>query len=200
MSPVSSSKARHDSPVIEWRCSPHFQNTGLVSGHRFLRARPGTSNRRANSNRTAAGPLRPAGPPPRPIWAGPAGDRAALGVAAVAADHATGSRRCRCPRPRQREETFRRWSMAAGPRRAAADSAHRRGLALGGCLDPGVPGAVYCRGIARPNSHSVDLPSRISDAVAGSRSPDQPGLEPADATPGRRVDAARSRETRCPTR
>ena len=52
-----------------------------VPGHRILRAGP-----RLRPRGAAAGPVRPAAPPPGAVRPGPAGDRAPVGVAAVAAD------------------------------------------------------------------------------------------------------------------
>ena len=147
-SAVGRSKPTQDSPVIEWRCSPHFQNTRPVPGHRLLRAGP-----RLRPRRAAGGPVRPAGPPPGAVRPGPAGDRAAVGVAPVPADRTTAFPRSACRPARQREETFRallEWlHTCAEP---TAGPVRRRGPALGGRVHPGVPGAVPRRGPARPAS------------------------------------------------
>ena len=67
---------------------------GAVPGHRLLRAGP-----RLRPRGAAAGPVRPPAPPPGAVRPGPAGGRAAVGVAAVAADPGPlpAARRCRRP-------------------------------------------------------------------------------------------------------
>src|SRR5215831_16434792 len=64
-----------------------FPEHGPVPGHQLLRAGPGLRPRGA-----AASPVRPAGPSAGAVRPGPARDRAAVGIAAVAADHGPLSR------------------------------------------------------------------------------------------------------------
>ena len=82
-----------DAPVIEWRCSPHFQNTGLYPAIDFYERALGFGR-----EERAAGPVRPDAAPPGTVRSGPARDRPAVGVAAVAPDSRIATRRCRCRR------------------------------------------------------------------------------------------------------
>ena len=120
-----------DSPVIEWRCSPHFQNTGLYPAIDFFERALEFGPEDSPSDRA----LRPAGPMPGtiwlarpetvPLWASllslPTTDRfpAAFAVSRLGSEK----------KPSGADR------MAANSCRAAADSVHRRRLALGRRLD-----------------------------------------------------------------
>ena len=157
-----------DAPVIEWRCSPHYQNTRAVPGHRLLRAGP-----RLRPRGAAAGPVRPAGPPPGAVRPGPAGDRAAVGVAAVAADPGPLPPALVVAGPAEGRDVPGHAGVAAHARRPEAGPVRRRGPALGGRVHPGVPGAVPRRGPARLAS-SLCSPSAPSSRRRGPRSPTRP--------------------------
>ena len=157
---------------------------GAVPGHRLLRAGPRLPPRGA-----AAGPVRPAAPPPGAVRPGPAGGRAAVGVAAVPADPGPLSAALVVAGPAAGGDVPAHAGVAARARRPQAGPVRRRGPALGGRVHPGVPGAVPRRGPARPHPDPAHLPPRVPDAVARRRPPDQPGPEPPDPAPGRRPDA-----------
>ena len=55
----ASAQAEEDSPVVEWRCSPHFQNTGLYPAADFFERFLGFGR-----DEPPTVPVRPAGPPP----------------------------------------------------------------------------------------------------------------------------------------
>ena len=82
-----------DAPVIEWRCSPHFQNTGLYPAIDFYE-RALAFDREA----AAAGPVRPDAAPPGavPIWPGRRPSRCGRRCCRSRSPIAT--RRCRCRR------------------------------------------------------------------------------------------------------
>ncbi len=173
-----------DAPVIEWRCSPHFQNTGLYPAIDFYeralafgREEPPQARFDRLVRRLEQYDL--ARPETVPLWASllslPTTDRfpAALVV----------------PGPAEGRDVPGHAGVAAHARRPAAGPVRRRGPALGGRVHPGVPGAVPRRGPARPDPDRAHLPPRVPDALARGRPPDQPGPEPPDAAPGRRPDA-----------
>src|SRR5262245_24170536 len=111
-----------------------FPEHGPVPGHQFLRAGP-----RLRPRGAAAGPARPAGPSAGAVWPGPARARAAVGVAAVAADPGPLS----CPvvvaGSAEGGDVSGHAGLAAHARRPAASPARRRGSALGRRVHPGVP-------------------------------------------------------------
>ncbi len=153
-------------PVIEWRCSPQFQNTGLYPAIDFYeralafdREEPPQARFDRLVHRLEQYGL--ARPETVPLWASllslPATDRyPALSLSPV----------------RQREETFRAMLEWLHTRRPQAGPVRRRGSALGGRVHPGVPGAVSCRRPARPDPDRAHLPPRVPDAVA--RAPTRP--------------------------
>src|SRR5262245_53541229 len=108
-----------------------FPEHGPVPGHQLLRAGPGLRPRGA-----AAGPVRPAGPSVGAAWPGPARDRAAVGVAAVAADPGPLSRPVVVAGPAEGGNVSGHARVAAHPRRPEASLVRRRGPALGGRLHP----------------------------------------------------------------
>ena len=182
-----------DAPVIEWRCSPHYQNTRAVPGHRLLRAGP-----RLRPRGAAAGPVRPAAPPPGAVRPGPAGDRAAVGVAAVAADARTASPRSSLSPARQREETFRamlEWLHTRAARRPVLFVVEDLHWVDASTLE--FLGQFLAEGLHDSHPHPAHLPPRVPDALARGRPPDQPGPEPPDAAPGRRPDAEEDGGRRC---
>ena len=120
---------------------------GAVPGHRLLRAGP-----RLRPRGAAAGPVRPAAPPPGAVRPGPAGDRAAVGVAPVPADPGPLPAALVVAGPAEGRNVPGHAGVAAHARRPEAGPVRRRGPALGGRVHPGVPGAVPRRGPARPRS------------------------------------------------
>ena len=172
-----------DAPVIEWRCSPHFQNTGLYPAIDFYERALGFDREVAPQARFDLMLHRLeqydlARPETVPLWASllslPIPDRyPPLSLSPV----------------RQREETFRAmldWLHARAAR--TAGPVHRRGSALGGRVHAGVPGTVPRGGPARLHPDAAHLPPRVHDAVARRRSPDDAGTESAHAASGGRPD------------
>ena len=156
-----------------------------VPGHRLLRAGP-----RLRPRGAAAGPVRPAAPPPGAVRPGPAGDRAAVGVAAVAADHGPLPAARRCPPARQREETFRamlEWLHTRAARRPVLFVVEDLHWVDASTLE--FLGQFLAEGLHDSDPDPAHLPPRVPDALARGRPPDQPGPEPPDAAPGRRPDA-----------
>ena len=147
-----------------------FSEHGAVSGHRLLRAGP-----RLRPRGAAAGAVRPDASPPGAVRSGPAGNRPAVGVAAVAADPGPLPAAVAVAGPPAGRNLSNDAGLAAHARRPEADPVHRRGSALGGRVDAGVPGAVPRGGPARLHPDAAHLPSRVQDAVAGGRPPDHPG-------------------------
>ena len=173
-----------DAPVIEWRCSPHYQNTGLYPAIDFYERALGFGREEPPQDRFDRLLRRLeqydlARPEVVPLWASllslPTPDRfpAALAVAG----------------PAEGRDVPAHAGVAARARRPQAGPVRRRGPALGGRVHPGVPGAVPRRVPARPNPDRAHLPPRVQAAVARRRPPDQPGPEPPDPAPGRRPDA-----------
>ena len=134
-----------DAPVIEWRCSPHFQNTGLYPAIDFYERALGFGREEPPQDRFDRLLRRLAAVRP-----GPAGDRAAVGVAAVAADPGPVPAALVVAGPPEGRDVPAHAGVAAHARRPQAGPVRRRGPALGGRVHPGVPGAVPRRGPARP--------------------------------------------------
>ena len=177
-----------DAPVIEWRCSPHYQNTGLYPAIDFYeralafgREEPPQARFDRLVHRLEQYDL--ARPETVPLWASllslPTTDRFPPLVAAAG--------------PAEGRDVPGHAGVAAHARRPEADPVRRRGPALGGRVHPGVPGAVPRRGPARLDPHPAHLPPRVPDALARGRPPDQPGPEPPHPAPGRRPDAEEGR-------
>ena len=174
-----------DAPVIEWRCSPHYQNSGLYPAIDFFeralgfgREEPPPARFDRLLRRLEQYDL--ARPETVPLWAS---------LLSLPTGRPLPPAR-RCPRPgRGKRRSGPCWSGCTRVRRAEAGPVRRRGPALGGRVHPGVPGAVPRRGPARPHPDLAHLPPRVPDAVARGRPPDQPGPEPPHAAPGRRPDA-----------
>ena len=157
-----------DAPVIEWRCSPHYQNTGLYPAIDFYeralafgREEPPQARFDRLLRRLEQYDL--ARPETVPLWASllslPTPDRFPPPSLSPA---------------RQREETFRallEWLHTRAARQAGP--VRRRGPALGGRVHPGVPGAVPRRVPARLRS-SPCSPSAPSSRRPGPRSPTRP--------------------------
>ena len=177
-----------DAPVIEWRCSPHYQNSGLYPAIDFYeraldfgREEPPSARFDRLLRRLEQYELDR--PETVPLWA------ALLSLPTTERFPALS-----LPPARQREETFRallEWLHTL--RRPAAGPVHRRGSALGGRIDPGVPGAVHRRVPERLYLDPAHFPPRVQDAVARRRSSDQASAEPTHPAPGRRADAEEDR-------
>ena len=185
-----------DSPVIEWRCSPHFQNTGPLPGHRLLRAGPRLRPRglaaQARFDRLVhrLDQYDLARPETVPLWASllslPATDRfPPLSLSPA----------------RQREETFRpliEWLQTRAARRPflfIVEDLHWVDAStlefLGQFLAESLHDRILTVLTFRPE---------FKTAVAGRRAPDQPGPEPAHAAAGRRLDAEEGRRRAVRTR
>ena len=177
-----------DSPVIEWRCSPHYQNTGLYPAIDFYEralafGREESPSARFDRLLRRLEQYELDRPETVPLWAAllVAADRGALPPVVFAAG------------PAERGDVPGHVGVAAHVRRPETDPVRCRGPALGGRVHPGVPGAVPRRGPERLHPHSAYFPPRVQDAVACRRPPDQPGLEPPHPAPGRRPDAGEDR-------
>ena len=182
----ASASVDQDSPVIEWRCSQHFQNSELhpVSDYleRFLGAGHDPSPT-ARFDRLARhledyDLCRPEllALFAKLLFLPP--DERYSGTGLTPA--------------REREETFRalgQWLRAL--LRQAADPVSGRGPALDRRVDPGVPWAFHRRRPARPNPHRAHLPPRIQNPVAGTGPSNDSGAQSADAAASGRVDAKR---------
>ena len=133
-----------DAPVIEWRCSPHYQNTGLYPAIDFYeralafgREEPPQARFDRLLHRLEQYDL--ARPETVPLWASllslPTPDRFPPLVAVAG--------------PAEGRDVPGHAGVAAHARRPEAGPVRRRGPALGGRVHPGVPGAVPRRGPAR---------------------------------------------------
>ena len=141
-----------DAPVIEWRCSPHFQNTGLypaIDFHERALAFTREESPQARFDRLLHCLEQDdlARPETVPLWASllsvPTTDRfPPLPLSPI----------------RQREETFRALMEWLHARRPPADPVCCRGPALGGCVHPGVSRAIHRRGAACLPPHPAHLP------------------------------------------
>ena len=134
-----------DAPVIEWRCSPHYQNTGLYPAIDFYeralafgREEPPQARFDRLLHRLEQYDL--ARPETVPLWASllslPTPDRFPPLVAVAG--------------PAAGRDVPGHAGVAAHARRPEAGPVRRRGPALGRRVHPGVPGAVPRRGPARP--------------------------------------------------
>src|SRR5262249_8008234 len=123
-------------------------------------------------------------------WAGPAGDRAAVGIVAFLADPRAICTIVVVAGPAARRDVSGHAGMAPPARPVAAGFVHRGRPALGRCIDPGIPRAVPGRGLTRPDLDRAYVPPGIQDTLAGGRSPDQPGSQSSDAEASRPTDAA----------
>src|SRR3989442_1331796 len=110
---------------------------GTLSRDRFLRTGPGLRPRG-----TRPVQVRPLTPPPGEVRPGEAGGRAFVGVAVVAADAGSVSTPVDAAGPAARRDVPGDDGVAAHARFGEADAIHHRGLALGGRLHAGIPGAV----------------------------------------------------------
>src|SRR5438105_5377065 len=100
---------------------------GAAPGHRLLRACP-----RLPARGAAAGPVRPPAPSRGGVRSGPAGGRAAVGVAPVPADPGPVSAALVVASPPEGGDVPAHAGVAARPRGPQAGPVHRRGPALGG--------------------------------------------------------------------
>ena len=177
-----------DAPVIEWRCSPHYQNSGLYPAIDFFeralafgREEPPSARFDRLVRRLEQYELDR--PETVPLWA------ALLSLPTTE----------RFPPPSltsgpaERGDVPGPAGVAAHARRPEAGPVRRRGPALGGRVHPGVPGAVHRRRPERLDPHSAHLPPRVQDSLARRHPPDQPGFEPPYPAPGRRPDAGEDR-------
>ena len=173
-----------DAPVIEWRCSPHFQNTGLYPAIDFYeralgfdREEPPQARFDRLLHRLEQYDL--ARPETVPLWASllslPTPDRfPPLSLSPV----------------RQREETFRamlEWLHTRAARKPVLFVVEDLHWVDASTLE--FLGQFLAEGLHDSHPDAAHLPPRVQDAVARRRPPDQPGPEPADAAPGRRPDA-----------
>src|SRR5207245_2840128 len=94
---------------------------GTVPGHRLLRADP-----RLRPRGAPAGPVRPHAPPPGAVRPGPAGGRAAVGVAPVPADAGSISPALVAAGPAEGRDVPTHAGVAARARRPPADAVRRR--------------------------------------------------------------------------
>ena len=157
-----------DAPVIEWRCSPHFQNTGLYPAIDFYERALGFGPEEPPQDRFDRLLHRLeqydlARPETVPLWASllslPTPDRfPPLSLSPVRQEGRNIPNHAR---------------LAAHPRCPEADPVRGRGSALGGCIDVGISWAVPRRGTARLHPDRTHLPSRVQDR-RGRRSPNKP--------------------------
>ena len=163
-----------DAPVIELRCTPHFQNTSLHPAIDFFERALGIGREE----------------PPQ--------DRFDRLLHRLEQYGLRGRKPCRCGRrccryrPRSASPALVARDPAEGRNvqdhtglaahvRADAGPVRRRGLALGRRLHPGVPRDVHRRGVARFDPDRAHLPPRVQDTLARGRPSDEPGPEPAHA-------------------
>src|SRR5438270_12141546 len=106
-------------------------------GHRLLRACPRLPPRGA-----AGGPVRPHAPSGSGVRPGPAGGRAAVGVASVPADPGPVSAALVVAGPPEGGDVPAAAGVAARARSPHAGPIHRRGSALGGRDHPGIAGTI----------------------------------------------------------
>ena len=97
----ASAQAEEDSPVVEWRCSPHYQNSGLYPAADFFERFLGFGRDEALDVS-----LRPAGPPPGRVRPGPAGRRAAVRVSPLRFLWTNAFRRSACLRSGNGKQRF----------------------------------------------------------------------------------------------
>src|SRR5271156_4550201 len=101
---------------------------GAPPGHRLLRASP-----RLPPRGPAAGPVRPHAPSRGAVRPGPAGGRAAVGVAPVPTDPGPVSAALVATSPPKGRDVQAHAGVATRARGRQAGPIHRRGSALGGC-------------------------------------------------------------------
>ena len=153
---VADDEAGRAASIIEWRCSPHYQDSGLYPAteclERILRLRP------ADPPRARLDKL--AGPPQGPRARRP---RAARPVRLAALD----PRRRPVPEPgalapaAEGEDARSPGRLAGRAGEPAAGPVHRRGHALGRPLDPGVPRPAARPAARRPDHDRPDGPARV---------------------------------------
>ena len=172
-----------DAPVIEWRCSPHFQNSGLYPAIDFY-------ERAFGFDREVAAPARfdlmlhcleqydLASPETVPLWASllslPIPDRyPPLSLSPA----------------RQREETFRAmldWLHARAARKPILFIVEDLHWVDASTLE--FLGPFLAEGLHDSHTDAAHLPPRVRDAVARRRSPDDDSAESAHTASGGRPD------------
>ena len=178
------------SPVIAWRCSPHYQNSSLHPVREFFERLLGFGTDEPPGARfdRLVRHL-------REYALARAGHRAVVRVSPVPA----AGRSLPAARPAAGPRAGRNVPGAArvvdGLLRASAGPVHRGGSALDRRVDPRVSGAVPRREPVRPDPDFADVSPRVPGPMAGARPPDDPIVEPPFAAAGRRPDRHRTQGT-----